>query len=443
MLLLTNGTVITHDEDNRVIKNGAVLIAGKEIKALGEAELLKSKYPEAEVKDVQGKVIMPGMINTHMHIYSTFARGMDLKTEQPPRHFLEILEKMWWRVDSTLKADDIYYSALYAFLTGLKQGVTSVFDHHASYGQVGYSLDLLAKAVEELGIRADLCYEISDRNGQEQSQAAVDESEDFLKRIREKDLNHLNGRIGLHASFTLEDETLEQVSALADELDSSFHIHVAEGRTDLEDSRLRGYNGAVKRLDQYNIWRPGTMAIHGVHLQEGELEILRDNDCYLINNPESNMGNAVGAAPLKEALDKGLKVGLGTDGYTTDMFESIKFANLMLKHQNSDPRLGWTEIPEMAFKTNSQLASESFGTKLGVLKEGAAADLIVVDYSPPTEINSDNTYAHILFGINGGMVDTTIVRGRILMENREVQIVDDEKITHETREQADDFWSRF
>jgi cytosine/adenosine deaminase-related metal-dependent hydrolase len=403
--------VITHDQDNRVIKNGAVLIAGEEIKALGEAELLKSKYPEAEIKDVKGKIIMPGMINTHMHIYSTFARGMDLKTEQPPRHFLEILEKMWWRVDSTLKADD--------------------------------SLDLIAKAVEELGIRADLCYEISDRNGPEQSQDSITESESFLRKIREKDMDHLNGRIGLHASFTLEDETLEQVSDLADELDSSFHIHVAEGRTDLEDSRLRGYNGAVKRLDQYNIWRPGTMAIHGVHLQEGELEILRDNDCYLINNPESNMGNAVGAAPLKEALAKGLKVGLGTDGYTTDMFESIKFANLMLKHQNRDPRLGWTEIPQMVFKTNAQLATETFGPQLGVLKEGAAADIIVVDYKPPTEINSDNTYAHILFGINGGMVDTTIAKGRILMENREVQVVDDEKITHETGEQADDFWRRF
>jgi putative selenium metabolism protein SsnA len=368
---------------------------------------------------------------------------MDLKTDQPPRHFLEILEKMWWRVDSTLKADDIYFSALYAFLTGLKQGVTSVFDHHASYGQVRYSLDLIAKAVEELGIRADLCYEISDRNGPEQSQDSITESESFLRKIREKDMDHLNGRIGLHASFTLEDETLEQVSDLADELDSSFHIHVAEGRTDLEDSRLRGYNGAVKRLDQYNIWRPGTMAIHGVHLQEGELEILRDNDCYLINNPESNMGNAVGAAPLKEALDKGLKVGLGTDGYTTDMFESIKFANLMLKHQNRDPRLGWTEIPQMVFKTNAQLATETFGPQLGVLKEGAAADIIVVDYKSPTAINSDNTYAHILFGINGGMVDTTIVKGRILMENREVQVVDDEKITHETGEQADDFWRRF
>jgi cytosine/adenosine deaminase-related metal-dependent hydrolase len=185
------------------------------------------------------------------------------------------------------------------------------------------------------------------------------------------------------------------------------------------------------------------MAIHGVHLQEGELEILRDNDCYLINNPESNMGNAVGAAPLKEALAKGLKVGLGTDGYTTDMFESIKFANLMLKHQNRDPRLGWTEIPQMVFKTNAQLATETFGPQLGVLKEGAAADIIVVDYKPPTEINSDNTYAHILFGINGGMVDTTIAKGRILMENREVQVVDDEKITHETGEQADDFWRRF
>lgn len=443
MYLLTNGTVITNDAENRVIKNGAVLIDGENIKEVGDADLLESKYPEVETKDVQGKLIMPGMINTHMHIYSTFARGMDLKTDQAPRNFVEILEKLWWRVDNSLNADDIYYSAMYAFLAGIKAGTTTVFDHHASYGHVKYSLDLVAKAAQECGIRADLSYEISDRNGDSMREDAVQESEKFLNKIQEENSKYLNGRIGLHASFTLEDETLEEVSELADKYSSSFHIHTAEGRADVEDSRLRGYNGVVERLDQFNIWRPGTIAVHGVHLQEGELETLRDNGCYLIHNPESNMNNAVGITPLKEALDKDLMVGLGTDGYTVDMFESLKFADLMLKHSTGDPRLGWTEIPKMIFEINPKLAEESFGVKLGKIEEGAAADIITVDYTAPTQINSDNTYAHILFGLNGAMVDTTIVGGKILMEDREVQVVDYEKIAHKARKQADDFWSRF
>ncbi|ADQ15521.1 putative aminohydrolase SsnA [Halanaerobium hydrogeniformans] len=443
MLLLTNAVVITNDQDNRVIKDGAVLIEGSKIKEIAESDILESKYSEVEVKDVDGKVVMPGMINSHMHLYSTFARGMDLKTDQPPRHFLEILEKLWWRLDNTLKADDIYYSALYAILTGIKQGTTTIIDHHASYGQIKYSLEIIAKAVEESGIRADLAYEISDRNGDQMRDAALKESEEFINNIAEDNSERLNTRIGLHASFTLEDDTLAKVSKLADKMNSNFHIHAAEGRLDLEHSRLKGYNGVVKRLDDYDIWRPGTIAVHGVHLQDEELEILKENECFLVHNPESNLNNAVGVTPLKKVLAKGVKLCLGTDGYTTDMFESIKFADLVLKHSSQDPGLGWTEIPEMVFKRNPELASQSFGVELGVLKKGAAADIIVVDYFPPTEINSDNSYAHILFGINGGMVDTTIVAGKILMEDREVKVFDYQKIAHESREQANDFWQRF
>ncbi|RCW50693.1 putative aminohydrolase SsnA [Halanaerobium sp. MA284_MarDTE_T2] len=441
MYIIGGGTLITHDEKNRVIKDGGLLIDGERIKELGKTRELKKKYPDAVFKDYSGKIIMPGMINTHMHFYSTFARGMDLKTDRSPRHFLEILEKLWWRLDNSMNKDDIYYSAIYAILCGIKQGTTTIFDHHASYGKIGQSLSIITDAVRESGIRADLAFEISDRNGSKKSVESLKESERFLKEV-EKD-SYLSSRIGLHASFTLEDKTLTKVRDIADKYNSSFHIHAAEGRADLEDSRFRGFNGVVKRLDKYNIWRSGTIAVHGVHLQEEEMEILKDSGSYLIHNPESNMNNAVGLAPVKEALEKGLIVGLGTDGYTTDMFESLKVADLLIKHGNSDPRPGWSEIPEMVFKNNALIAEKTFKQKLGVLKEGAAADVIAVNYDPPTEINSDNSFAHILFGINGGMVDTTIVGGKFLMENQEVKILDYEKIAYETRKQSADFWNRF
>ncbi|MHC2994120.1 MAG: putative aminohydrolase SsnA [Candidatus Atribacteria bacterium] len=443
MLLIGNGIVLTFDKDSRVVSNGGLVIEGEEILAVGDTEALRTKYPEAIFKDIQGKIIMPGMINTHMHLYSTFARGMDLKTDQPPKNFVEILEKLWWRLDKVLNEEDIYCSAIYALLDCVKKGTTTIFDHHASSNLIDGSLDIITEAVRQTGIRANLSYEISDRDGHEKALAGIRENERFIKKAQQEDNNYLGGMIGLHASFTLKNETLSQAAALADELEVPFHIHVAEGIADFYESKTRGYKGVANRLDRFNILRPGTLAIHGVHLQEEELEILKNNDSYLIHNPESNMGNAVGAAPVKAAIDKGVTVGLGTDGYTADMFESIKVANLLQKHELHHPQAGWKEVFQMAFKNNHEIATRFFGETLGILQAGAPADLLVINYYPPTPITSENAYFHILFGISGDMVDTTIVGGKILMEDRNISGLDYKRITIRVKEQAEDFWRRF
>jgi len=443
MLLIGNGIVLTFDEDSRVISDGGVVIEGEEILAVGETEKLLNKYPEAIFKDVQGKVIMPGMINTHMHLYSTFARGMDLKTVKPPQNFVEILEKLWWRLDKALNEEDIYCSAIYALLDCIRKGTTTIFDHHASSNLIDGSLDIIAETIRQTGIRANLSYEISDRDGHEKAVAGIRENERFIKKIQKEGNNFLGGLLGLHASFTLKNETLSQVAALADELEVPFHIHVAEGIADFYESKTRGYKGVAERLNRFRIMRPGTLAIHGVHLQEEELQILKDNDTYLIHNPESNMGNAVGAAPIKDAFEKGVIVGLGTDGYTTDMFESIKVANLLQKHEQRHPQAGWKEVFQMAFENNRKIATQFFDKFLGVLKEKAPADLLIVNYYPPTPIKNDNVYFHVLFGISGDMVDTTIAGGIILMEERMIKNLDYERITMRVKEQAEDFWKRF
>ena len=445
MLLIGNGTVITFDENSQVISNGGVVIEGEDIIAVGETEELLSKYPEVIYKDVRGKIIMPGMINTHMHLYSTFARGMDLKTDQLPENFVEILEKLWWRLDKALNEEDIYCSAIYALLDGVKKGTTTIFDHHASSNLIDGSLDIITEAIRQTGIRANLSYEISDRDGHEKALAGIRENERFIKKIQqeEKGNHYLRGMIGLHASFTLKNETLSEVAALADDLKVPFHIHVAEGIADVYESKTRGYQGVASRLDRFRILRPGTLAIHGVHLQEEELGILKNNDTYLIHNPESNMGNAVGAAPIKAAFNKGITIGLGTDGYTADMFESIKVANLLQKHEGHHPQAGWKEVFQMAFQNNREIANRFFSRTLGVLQAGAVADLIVVNYYPPTPITKDNAYFHILFGIEGSMVDTTIIGGKILMENQEITSLDYERISIRVKEQAEDFWRRF
>ena len=445
MLLLGNGTVLTFDENSRVISDGGVVIEEEDIVAVGETGELLSKFPAAIYKDVRGKIIMPGMINTHMHLYSTFARGMDLKTDQPPNNFVEILEKLWWRLDKALNEEDIYCSAIYALLDGVKKGTTTIFDHHASSNLIDGSLDIITEAIRQTGIRANLSYEISDRDGHEKALAGIRENERFIKKIQQegKGNHYLRGMIGLHASFTLKNETLSEVAALADDLKVPFHIHVAEGMADVYESKTRGYQGVASRLDRFRILRPGTLAIHGVHLQEEEWEILKNNDTYLIHNPESNMGNAVGAAPIRAAFDKGITIGLGTDGYTADMFESIKVANLLQKHEGHHPQAGWKEVFQMAFQNNREIANRFFSKTLGVLQAGAVADLIVVNYYPPTPITKDNAYFHILFGLEGSMVDTTIIGGKILMENQEITSLDYERISIRVKEQAEDFWKRF
>jgi len=225
MLIIGNGTVVTFDKDSRVIYNGGVVIEEEDIVAIGKTEKLISKYPEAEFKDVQGKIIMPGMINTHMHLYSTFARGMDLKTDQPPKNFVEILEKLWWRLDKVLNEEDIYCSAIYAILDCVKKGTTTIFDHHASSNLIDGSLDIITEAVRQSGIRASLAYEISDRDGHEKALDGIRENERFIKKARQEGNNHLGGMIGLHASFTLNNETLSEVATLADDLEVPFHIH--------------------------------------------------------------------------------------------------------------------------------------------------------------------------------------------------------------------------
>jgi len=441
--LYGNGILITLNSQDPVINDGAVLIDEGIIKDYGKTDKMKVRYQEAEFENVEGKVIMPGMINSHMHFYSTFARGMDLKTDIPPQNFTETLEKLWWRLDETLNSEDIYYSTLYALIESIRSGTTTIFDHHASYGYIENSLDIISEAVIKSKLRTSLSYEISDRHGEQKTDQAIKENERFINRAKSLNSDFITPAIGLHASFTLSDETLKEVADLAESTNTPTHFHAAEGKVDEEDSKKRGYKNLADRFDKLNILREDSLAIHGVHLSEEEYKILADNGVFLIHNPESNMGNAVGAINLRKALDKNLVIGLGTDGYTTDMFESINVADLLQKHDNSNPTLGGEDIKKIAFANNRKIAKSYFGQELGVIKKNTPADIIIVDYKAPTPINDENYFYHILFGFNGGLVDTTIVNGHVLMENQEVKVVDYEKTIERCKKQAKDFWRRF
>lgn len=424
------------DPANPVLEKGALLIEGDKISALGGEELLR-EHPQARCLDARGGLILPGMINTHMHMYSAFARGMGIPGYRP-RSFTDILEGLWWRLDKLLTPRDNYYSAMVSGIEAIQNGTTTLIDHHASPNSAAGSLDELARACSELGLRASLSYEVSDRDGPKVAKAGIAENARFARWCREAKPERLAASFGLHAAFTLSDETLA-ACARADQ-GQGFHVHTAEAQSD-RDYSLDHYGfPVVKRLDNFGLWNPRSLAIHCVHIDPEEMEILAERDVSVVHNPESNMGNAVGRAHVGAMLEKGLRLGLGSDGYTTDMFESLKVANLLWKHGEEDPAAG-AELSSL-LTNNIDIISRHFGLPIGRLVPGWQADAIILKYSPYTPLTPGNWFFHLLMGVSGGMASTVLVDGRVLMEDGQLSGVDQEKIFAQARLQAEKLWKR-
>lgn len=440
-MILKNGRVITQDKDRPYIEDGAVVIEGNKIIAVDTTENILAKYKKEDIIDVDGKVIMPGFINTHHHIYSAFARGM-ASSGKPNENFLEILENLWWKIDKKLSLEDLKYSAYTTYIDCIKKGVTTVFDHNASPFAVTGSLDSIADAAKDLGLRTCLCYEVSDRDGEKIAQEGIDENINFIKKYNTDEQNMIKGMFGLHASFTLSDETLRKCDEELKGLNAGYHVHVAEGIDDLEQCLEKYGKRVVERLRDMNILGDKTIAVHCIHVTDDELNILRDTNTMVVHNPESNMGNAVGCQPFLELHQKGITIGLGTDGYTSDMTESMKVANIIHKHVKQNPSVAWGEVPVSMFENNRKIAQKYFSGDLGILRAGALADVIVVDYDPLTPMNENNINSHILFGFTGKDVVTTIIDGKVIMQDRKLVGINEKEIFKTSREVAKKLWDR-
>lgn len=440
MLIIGNGPLLTLEPEKPYLDNGAVAIDGNLIAAVGTTAEVKQLYPEAEWLDAKGMLIMPGMTNTHTHLYSAFARGLALKSE-PPTNLLQILRRIWWRLDKALIPEDIYYSALVLMIDCIKNGTTAIIDHHASPNDVEGSLELIAKAACETGVRTCLAYEVSDRDGKTVMEKGVEENITAIKKYGGDGL--LSATFGLHASFTLSDATLAACREAAAETNSGFHIHVAEGIQDVEETLSFSGLRVVERLAKHGILGPKTLAAHCVHVTEKEIEILGETGTMVVHNPESNMNNAVGCAPVDDMLANGVIVGLGTDGYTVDMFESLKVASLLRKFVTGNPVVGWVEVPAMVFDNNRMIFNKFFNHTVGRLEPGAYADIILLDYHPPTPLDGSNWFGHFLFGFSSNLVDTTIIDGKVVMRGRRLLNLDEEAITARSRSLAVKLWERF
>ncbi len=438
MLVIGNGKLFTRNDEMPFVENGAVAIEGTKIAAVGETEAIKKQYGDAEFIDAKGGVIMPAFINTHEHIYSAMARGLSIKGYNP-KGFLDILDGQWWTIDRHLTLEQTKYSAVETLISCIRNGVTTVFDHHASFGQIGGSLFTIADVAKELGVRACLCYEISDRDGMDKARESVMENAEFIRYALKDDTDMIAGMMGMHAQFTISDATMELAAAnKPDEV--GYHIHVAEGIEDLHDCLKKYGKRIVDRLMDFNILGEKTLLGHCIYINPHEMDLIKDTNTMVVHNPESNMGNACGCPPTMELVHRGILTGLGTDGYTHDMIESYKVANILHKHHLCDANAAWGEVPKMLFENNAAIANRYFKTPLGVLKEGAAGDVIVVDYNPPTQLDASNINGHILFGMTGRDVVTTVANGRVLMKDREIKVIDVEEAMAKCREESAKLW---
>jgi len=439
-MLIINATLITWESENRILEDHAVLIESDRIKEIGKTNDLLKKYPNEVQLDAHGQYVMPGNICAHTHFYGAYARGMAIPGPAP-KDFPEILQKLWWPLDRSLDAESIKYSVLPCLVDAIKHGTTTLIDHHASPNAIDGSLDIIADAIDQAGLRAVLCYEVTDRDGEAKMKAGIQENVRFLKR---KKSPLLAGTFGLHAGLTLSDSSLDLCRQSVPD-DVGFHVHTAEHESDEYDSLNRSGLRVIDRLYKHGILGPRTITAHGIHFDAREIQLLVETGTWLSHQPRSNMNNGVGVAPVESMLRAGIKVCLGNDGFSNAMWEEWKAVYLLHKIHHRDPRrMNGYDVQQMAIYNNAALTNIFFpDAPIGQLIQGAYADIIFVDYCPNTPLTVGNLPWHIVFGVQQSMVTTTIVAGRILMKDRELLTLDEKAISAKSREIAPKVWERY
>ncbi len=386
-----------------------IFIRDERINKLGEdLEQDLSAVGLDKIIDAKGKYIIPGNVCSHNHFYSALARGI-VANIGASYDFVGILQNLWWRLDRALDESSLYYSGLIAALEAIKSGTTSVIDHNASPSFIRGSSKILKNAFNKCGLRGILCYEVTDRNGLKDRDKGIEENVEFIK-IEETDL--IKGSVGAHAPFTLSDESLKHLSEAVEETERGIHIHVVEDKYDLSYSHHHYGMSAVKRLEKHNLLNEKSLIIHGVHILDKDVEILNDSNSFLVHNPKSNMNNNVG---YNSKLMKLNNVAIGTDGIGSDMFEETKFGYF----KSNDAGLKLAPSDFMSFLYNGNRIMELyFDRKFGRIEQGFAADLVILDYMNPTPLMNDNTGGHFLFGLSSQAVETVIINGNCVYENR-------------------------
>jgi putative selenium metabolism protein SsnA len=411
------------------LKKTRLRITGSEIAAEGPS---LGPLKNEKVVDLEGKLVLPGFVNAHTHLYSSLSRGMPMPATAPA-NFTEILEKIWWKLDVSLDEETIYYSALVGAIDAIKCGTTTLVDHHASPSSIKGSLDLIKKALKQVGIRGVLCYEVTDRGGKKKRDEGLEENERFIE--GNKTDEYFRGYVGAHAAFTLSDESLHLCGEMAAKHNTGVHIHVSEDACEVKDAEEKYKSTVFDRLAPHEILTKKSILAHCVHLTLSEFKTSNEKGCWLVHNPRSNMNNRVGYAKVHLFGDK---LALGTDGFPADMLEEARFAFHKKRDSRIDENINYLNL----ITGGHELISGIFGQKFGTLEKGTTADLVVMNYNEPTPMKKDNLLGHYLFGMQSSMVESVMVGGKWVMKNRKIRGIDETKIFAKSRQLARRLWMK-
>lgn len=431
-LLLKNATIVNLDPP--AAEKGSVLIENGKISNIG-AKAPDSVPADVEVVDCTGKVLLPGLTIGHTHLYSALAPGMP-PPKEVPETFVQILEQVWWKLDRALDEQAVYTSALVGAARAALCGVTTIIDHHASPNAIKGSLGLIQEALEEVGTRGVLCYEVTDRNGADGSKAGLEENDRYLASLQRD--GRFAGLSGAHASFTLSEKSLRRVAEIAEQHETGVHIHVAEDRADVEDAFRKTGAGLIQRLHSAGVLRPTSILAHCTHLSPENVQRVRDAGCWMAHNTRSNMNNSVGYAPIKDMLEG--NVALGTDGIDGDIFTESRTS--FFKARDARCKLDWPACARMVTGA-SQLASQLLGVQIGKIEEGAEADLVLMNYEASTPITSDNVLGHWFFGFNARHVESVMSAGKWIVLDGQFTNLDVYREMLKASNVARDVWRRF
>lgn len=426
---LANAMIYTGDE---FIDKGYVTVEGEKIVDVGEMEFFHDRVD----RDLNGGLVMPAWVNAHTHVYSTLALGMSV--EFHPMSFTQILSQLWWKLDKSLGAEEIQISAMVAAANFIHNGVATIFDHHSSPNYIKGSLDILKSAIVDLaGMRGVFCFETSDRDGIQMD--ALEENVDFYEKSKGSVLS--SGMIGLHASFTLSDKTLERISKICDER-IPIHVHVAEGLEDELDSINNHDARIIERFDRHGLLIENSIYAHCIHVNDKEIQMIAQKGGFIAVNLQSNMNNAVGIPDLAKFKKGGAKVALGNDGFGFSPAFDLRLLALSQKHLNKNSLAFSSSDLKDVVDRSYELAAIHFKEKIGKIKPGFSADIFVVNYKPPTPITFENFYDHLFFGISETPVNSLYVAGKPIMIDGEIKTFDEREIRKTSQKIAKLLWEK-
>lgn len=387
-----------------------------------------------------GKTVIPGFICGHHHYYSGLSRAM-LISAGPQTDLIQILKEWWWRLDRALDEESLYYSSLICSLDAIRNGTTTNIDHHESPNYIGGSLSTIARGMEEVGVRGIVAYGITDRNyGMDEIRAGVEEGNRFAEEVDRRKKNGetvlCEAMMGGHAPFTIPDEGMQMLSESAKSHNRGVHIHVAEGNYDTVWSHHFYNMDIMDRLDKFGLLNDKTLLVHGIYLNEHEIDLLNERGCYFAHNPRSNMNNQVGYSAY---LPKVKNLIMGTDGCGSNMFEECKIA--FFKNRDANGPYWPGDYLNAVTRANTFVEKYHEG-KFGRIEKGYKADLDILSYQNPTPLQKENAAGHFIWGMSSNCVESVFVNGKLIYEDHKFNGIDENEIYAKAVEAARKLWKR-